>query len=132
MHQIFRGALGFQLGLFAVSDVTKGRIVCEYAGEVYRERPDACFDDNYLEYAIKLSALDEYVMKIEGGYANAFVLDAEKYFNEAALINDVRACDGESNAKEDGDDDMARGGPPKQNTELVEVLVDGWPHIYTS
>lgn len=115
--------LSRQFGVFAVEDISAGDLIVEYVGEVARESADAWSNENYGEYAFQLHALDDHVIRKEGLYANAFLLDAVKVFNEAALVNDVRMGfdDGEESSVESNQN---------ENIEYVEVLVDGWPHVY--
>mmetsp|Transcript_30887 Transcript_30887/g.55991 ORF Transcript_30887/g.55991 Transcript_30887/m.55991 type:complete len:134 (-) Transcript_30887:52-453(-) len=58
-------------------------------------------------------------MAKEGEYAATFDLDAGNVFNEASLINDVRFnVLGEEPVERD------------DNVSFVEVLVNGWPHVF--
>jgi hypothetical protein len=93
------------------------------AGGLLR-REDECREDgsaygHNTEYAVKLDTCDEWTMAKEGEYAATFDLDAADVFNEASLINDVRFNGGKSLLLERDD-----------NESFVEVLVNGWPHVF--
>jgi hypothetical protein len=93
------------------------------AGGLLR-REDECQEDgsaygHNTEYAVKLDTCDEWTMAKEGEYAATFDLDAADVFNEASLINDVRFNGGKSLLLERDD-----------NESFVELLVNGWPHVF--
>ena len=122
-----------QYGLFALEDVKAGDLICEYAGVVGREAPDAWCNDNYGEYSFQLQALDHHVKKNEGLYACAFLLDAATHFNEAALVNDVRSSHEFDEANGDSlptQHENTTLQTQHENTTYVEVLVNGWPHAF--
>jgi SET domain-containing protein len=108
--------LALQFGLFARSDISNGTILCEYTGEIIREE---CHFDKESEYTVQLHALDKYTEAKEGPYGNAFILDAERIFNEGALVNDLRTSEEAEGTKH-----------RRQNTEYIEVLFNGWPHLF--
>jgi len=112
------GPCDVQLGLFAKRSIPTGTIICEYTGLVAREKDHF---DSESPYAMNLHALDRhFARKGEGIYSENFVLDAAKYFNEGALVNDARCTPF-------GDDDANHR---TETCEYIEVEVERWPHLF--
>jgi len=117
-HRLSTGPFSHS-GVFAVSDVPKHTIVCEYGGLLRRE--DEGGSNPNPEYAIKLEKCGAYVLdSSSSSYENAYILDGECMFNEGSVINDFRwSLDGQ-------DGSVYR----KENVLFLEVVVNDWPHIF--
>lgn len=106
-----------------VSSLT-GTIACclsftsQYTGLIAQEKDHY---DSESPYTMNLHAIDEYFAD-KGAciYSDSIVLDAAKYFNEGALVNDARGSPF-------GDDDEHH---KEENCAYVEVEVDNWPHLF--
>lgn len=93
-------------------------LTSQYTGLVARESDHY---DSESPYTMNLHALDQYfASKGASIYSESIVLDAAKYFNEGALVNDPRGSPF-------GDDDENH---KKENCEYIEVQVGNWPHIF--
>ena len=115
--------ISLHFGLFASKQILKDTIIMEYAGLVRREN-EGMYQINP-EYAVKLGACDEHILnhQVKGkdiDYSNAYILDGEWLFNEGSLINDHRwSLAGEESV-------LHRD----VNAKFLEVVVNGWPHIF--
>ena len=109
-------------GLFATRDIASNTVICQYSGLVQRETKES-FGEN-APYGFKLNGIDSFLEasgEKTGPYEYSYILDAAKFFNEGALINDVR-----NDLLEDCDDLPAAF---EQNCQFAEVSYNGWPHV---
>ena len=116
--------LSKQFGLRAKVDIPVDTVIGEYSGRIYRTETT---DDDFgasPQFGMELKALDDYVEQTKpNGSKNVYILDAQRYFNETALVNDA-TIEYLSGCQQD---DFAIS--EDVNIEYVEVLVDGFPRI---
>lgn len=93
-------------------------------GDIYRDGESTSDFGALPTYGFGMAALDDVVKKHQpDGSKKIFTLDAQKHCNELAFLNDPTI---DSLADEEQQDQGSR----EANAEFVEVLIDGWPHIF--
>mmetsp|Transcript_63004 Transcript_63004/g.153431 ORF Transcript_63004/g.153431 Transcript_63004/m.153431 type:complete len:1058 (+) Transcript_63004:1539-4712(+) len=116
--------LSQQYGLRAKVDVPANTVIGEYSGKLYREETTDNDFGASPQFGMSLKALDDYVEQTKpNGSKKVYILDAQRYFNETALVNDA-TMDYLSGCQQD---DVATS--EDVNIEYVEVLVNGFPRV---
>mmetsp|Transcript_63005 Transcript_63005/g.153435 ORF Transcript_63005/g.153435 Transcript_63005/m.153435 type:complete len:1048 (+) Transcript_63005:1539-4682(+) len=127
LHQCLKNnfyPLSQQYGLRAKVDIPVNTVIGEYSGKLYREETTDNDFGASPQFGMSLKALDDYVEQTKpNGSKKVYILDAQRYFNETALVNDA-TMDYLSGCQQD---DVATS--EDVNIEYVEVLVNGFPRV---
>mmetsp|Transcript_15673 Transcript_15673/g.45262 ORF Transcript_15673/g.45262 Transcript_15673/m.45262 type:complete len:649 (+) Transcript_15673:183-2129(+) len=113
-------SLTAHFGLFATQRIPRHTIICEYAGEVRRE--DEGGYNPVPEYSVKLERCDSHILskKNATAYDYGYMVDGELVLNEGSVINDARSS-------LVGEEDTEHRDA---NASFMEVIANGWPHIF--